>query len=98
MTRASFAAAACVALVARVAAAAAAPAVAHAGGGQPALAVGFDGQGELRAAVCAAEPCGVANGVALGLPRGWAGAPGCWAPSNLPPAVCGAAPNSTRCA
>jgi hypothetical protein len=50
-------------------AAPAAPAVAKAGGGQPALAVGFDAQGELRAAVCAKEPCAVAGGVALGLPH-----------------------------
>jgi hypothetical protein len=50
-------------------AAPAAPAVAKAGGGQAALAVGFDAQGELRAAVCAQAPCGVAGGVALGLPR-----------------------------
>jgi HEAT repeat protein len=50
-------------------AAPAAPAVAKAGGGQAALAVGFDAQGELRAAVCTQEPCGVAGGVALGLPR-----------------------------
>src|SRR3954468_25089252 len=52
-----------------VQAAPAAPAVAKAGGGQAALAVGFDAQGELRAAVCAQVPCGVADGVALGLPR-----------------------------
>ena len=39
-------------------AAPAAPAVAKAGGGQAALAVGFDAQGELRAAVCAQAPCG----------------------------------------
>jgi hypothetical protein len=52
-----------------VLAASAPPAVAKAGGGQPALAVGFDAQGELRAAVCAQQPCAVANGVALGLPR-----------------------------
>jgi HEAT repeat protein len=45
------------------------PAVAKAGGGQPALAVGFDARGELRAAVCAKEPCGVDGGSALGLPR-----------------------------
>jgi HEAT repeat protein len=51
------------------AAPAAPPAVAKAGGGQAALAVGFDAQGELRAAVCAQAPCGVAGGVALGLPR-----------------------------
>jgi len=75
MRRSSSAVALLALLVARGAYAAgpAAPAVAHAGGGQPALAVGFDGQGELRAAVCAAEPCGVANGVALGLPRAWTG-------------------------
>jgi hypothetical protein len=54
-----------------VLAAPAPPAVAPAGTGQAALAVGFDAQGELRAAVCAAEPCAVAGGVALGLPRGF---------------------------
>ena len=31
--------------------------------------MGYDAQGELRAAVCDKEPCGVANGVALGLPK-----------------------------
>jgi hypothetical protein len=56
-------------VAARAASAPAAPAVAHAGGGQAALAVGFDAQGELRAAVCAQEPCGVTGGLALGLPR-----------------------------
>jgi hypothetical protein len=53
-------------------AAPAAPAVAHAGGGQASLAVGFDAQGELRAAVCAQEPCGIAGGVAVSLPGGFA--------------------------
>lgn len=74
MRRVSCAAAACAVFIARaVHAAPAPPAVAHAGGGQAALAVGFDAQGELRAAVCAAEPCGVANGVVLGLPHAWTG-------------------------
>ncbi|HEY3499623.1 MAG TPA: HEAT repeat domain-containing protein [Polyangiaceae bacterium] len=45
------------------------PAVAKAGGGQAALAVGFDARGELRAAICASEPCSVEGGTALGLPR-----------------------------
>jgi HEAT repeat protein len=45
------------------------PAVARAGGGQPALAVGFDARGELRAAVCTREPCSVEGGTLLGLPR-----------------------------
>jgi hypothetical protein len=45
------------------------PAVARAGGGQAALAVGFDAKGELRAAVCAKEPCSVEGGSPLGLPR-----------------------------
>ncbi len=74
MRRAGLGAAACATFIARGAyAAPAPPAVAHAGGGQPALAVGFDTQGELRAAVCAAATCGIANGVALGLPRAWTG-------------------------
>ena len=46
-----------------------APAVAKAGGGQASLVVGYDAQWELRAAVCDKEPCAVANGVALGLPK-----------------------------
>jgi hypothetical protein len=45
------------------------PAVAPPGTGQARLAVGFDAQGELRAAVCDKEPCAVGAGVALGLPR-----------------------------
>jgi HEAT repeat protein len=71
---ASLSAAAFVGLVSgRAAATPAAPALTRAGGGQPALAVGFDAQGELRAAVCAQGSCGVAGGVALGLPRAWPG-------------------------
>ncbi|HTQ07684.1 MAG TPA: HEAT repeat domain-containing protein [Polyangiaceae bacterium] len=74
MRRVGFSAPAAALLVSLAAhAAPAPPAVARAGGGQPPLAVGFDAQGELRAAVCAAEPCSVANGVALGLPRAWPG-------------------------
>jgi len=46
-----------------------APAVAKAGGGQASLAVGYDAAWELRAAVCDKEPCSVANGVSLGLPK-----------------------------
>jgi len=56
-----------------VSAPAAAPAVAHAGGGQASLAVGFDAQGELRAAVCAQEPCAVTGGVSLGMPKSFQG-------------------------
>jgi hypothetical protein len=48
------------------------PAVAQAGSGQAALAVGFDAQGELRAQVCAQTPCGIAGGAALAIPRGFA--------------------------
>lgn len=51
---------------------AAPPAVARAGGGQAALAVGLDARGELRVALCAQEPCSVENGVALGLPPAFA--------------------------
>jgi HEAT repeat protein len=47
---------------------AAPPAVAKAGQGQPALAVGFDQKGVLRAKTCAAQPCSVEQGVDLGLP------------------------------
>ena len=61
----------CGSWVLAVSAAPAAPAVAHAGGGQASLAVGFDAQGELRAQVCAQEPCGITGGMALGLPRGF---------------------------
>ena len=45
------------------------PAVAKAGNGQSALAVGFDASGELRASLCAKDPCTVEGGAALGLPR-----------------------------
>ena len=47
---------------------AAPPAVARASKGQPALAVGFDQKGALRAKVCAAPPCSVEQGLELGLP------------------------------
>ncbi len=50
----------------------AATAVAPAGGGQRALAVGFDAKGELRAAVCNAEPCSAEAGTPVGLPRDFA--------------------------
>jgi hypothetical protein len=52
-----------------VLAAPAPPAVAPAGTGQAALAVGFDAQGELRAAVCDKEPCGITAGIAVGMPK-----------------------------
>ena len=51
---------------------AAATAVAPAGAGQPALAVGFDSKGELRAAVCGTGPCSAEAGTPLGLPRDFA--------------------------
>jgi HEAT repeat protein len=38
------------------------------GGGQSELAVGFDGQGTLRAAVCATPKCGIETGIDLELP------------------------------
>ncbi|MCC6216401.1 MAG: HEAT repeat domain-containing protein [Polyangiaceae bacterium] len=38
------------------------------GRGQPALAVGFDEAGALRARTCAAKPCAVAGGLELALP------------------------------
>ncbi len=41
---------------------------APAGGGQPALSVGFDGDGKLRATACAAGPCGLEAGTAFELP------------------------------
>jgi HEAT repeat protein len=52
--------------------ASAAPAVAPAGAGQQALGVGFDAKGELRAALCSAQPCSVESGTPLGLPREFA--------------------------
>ncbi len=51
---------------------AAPPAVAPAGAGQQALAVGFDAKGELRAALCNATPCSVETGTPIGLPRDFA--------------------------
>jgi HEAT repeat protein len=47
---------------------AAPPAVAKASQGQPALGVGFDQKGVLRAKVCGAGPCSVEQGLDLGLP------------------------------
>jgi hypothetical protein len=63
---------AALALVSLAAPARAATAVAPAGAGQRALAVGFDAKGELRAAVCNAEPCSIDAGTPLGLPRDFA--------------------------
>jgi HEAT repeat protein len=79
MTRVSFArfavpcfAATALAVTVASPARAAGAAVAPAGAGQRALAVGFDAKGELRAALCAAEPCSVEGGTALNLPREFA--------------------------
>lgn len=47
---------------------AAPPAVAKAGQGQAALAVGFDQKGVLRAKTCARPPCSVEQGLELGMP------------------------------
>jgi HEAT repeat protein len=58
-------------VLARAPSARAATAVAPAGGGQRALAVGFDEKGELRAALCAAEPCSAEGGAAIPLPKGF---------------------------
>ncbi|HVU03899.1 MAG TPA: HEAT repeat domain-containing protein [Polyangiaceae bacterium] len=44
------------------------PAIARAGGGQPALAVGFDAAGKLRARVCAADPCGIDGATEISVP------------------------------
>jgi hypothetical protein len=44
------------------------PAIAHAGGGQAALAVGFDASGVLRARVCASEPCSIDAAPAIAVP------------------------------
>lgn len=46
-----------------------APAVARSGGGQSALAVGFDGEGQLHAAVCAKLPCSLDHGVPIPVPE-----------------------------
>jgi HEAT repeat protein len=70
--RSSVAAGVCAAAFAVANSALAATAVAPAGSGQPALAVGFDARGELRAAVCGAAPCSVDAGTPLGLPREFA--------------------------
>jgi HEAT repeat protein len=43
-------------------------AVAHASAGQPALAVAFDGSGQLHAKVCDAEPCTPDGGEAIAVP------------------------------
>lgn len=43
-------------------------ALARASGGQPALAVGFDGAGKLRAKVCPGEPCDLAGAEAIDVP------------------------------
>jgi hypothetical protein len=45
-----------------------AAAVTPAGAGQGMLGIGFDAQGELRAAVCSQNPCSINVGVALGVP------------------------------
>jgi hypothetical protein len=45
-----------------------APAVAKASGGQAALAVGFDAQGQLRARVCPGEPCNLDGSTAIAVP------------------------------
>lgn len=46
-----------------------APAIAKAGGGQGTLAVGFDERGQLRARVCAADPCTLdASSIAIPVP------------------------------
>jgi HEAT repeat protein len=44
------------------------PAIAHAGGGQAALAVGFDANGALRARVCPSEPCSIDGALAISVP------------------------------
>ena len=44
------------------------PAVTHPSGGQGALAVGFDGAGNLRAHVCSNEPCGTDGGKVVAVP------------------------------
>jgi HEAT repeat protein len=45
-----------------------APAVARGSGGQAALALGFDEQGQLRARVCPAEPCTLDGATAIAVP------------------------------
>jgi HEAT repeat protein len=46
-----------------------APAVARGSGGQQTLAVGFDGQGQLRATVCAREPCTLEHATPIAVPE-----------------------------
>lgn len=46
-----------------------APAVARGSGGQQTLAVGFDGQGQLRAALCAREPCTLEHATPIVVPE-----------------------------
>ena len=48
------------------------PALASAGNGQAALAVGYE-KGQLRAVLCTTQPCGLAGGLDLKLPASYAG-------------------------
>src|SRR5882672_6347278 len=45
------------------------PAIAHAGGGQATLAVGFDASGILRARACSTEPCSIDGASAIAVPN-----------------------------